>query len=42
MSPLGRKYLSVLSEVHISMQSALEFFVTIDGMKYGSLTAKYE
>jgi hypothetical protein len=42
MSPEGKKYYSVAVEVHISMQSALEFFVTVNGKKYGSLSAKYD
>jgi hypothetical protein len=42
MSPKGEKYYSVAAEVHISMHSALEFFVTVNGKKYGSLSAKYD
>ncbi|KAH7383281.1 hypothetical protein BKA66DRAFT_512128 [Pyrenochaeta sp. MPI-SDFR-AT-0127] len=41
-SPAGRKYSSITIEVNISMQSSLEFFVTVDGKKYGSLTANYD
>jgi hypothetical protein len=40
--PRGRKYFSILSEVNISMQSALEFFVTINDKKCKSVNAKYE
>jgi hypothetical protein len=41
-SPDGRKYFEIEAVVHISMQSSLEFFVTVGGKKYGSLTAQYE
>ncbi|KAH7396595.1 hypothetical protein DE146DRAFT_763611 [Phaeosphaeria sp. MPI-PUGE-AT-0046c] len=37
-----KKYLRLRAEVHISIQSSLEFFVTVDGKKYGSLTAEYD
>jgi hypothetical protein len=38
----GQQYFLIDCVVHISIQSSLEFFVTVDGEKYGSLTAKYE
>jgi hypothetical protein len=41
-SPCGRKYYELSFFVEISAQSSLEFFLTIDGKKYGSLSANYE
>lgn len=42
ISPSGQKYLTIDAQVHISMQSVLEFYVTVEGKKYGALTAKFE
>jgi hypothetical protein len=36
------KYYELSFFVEISAQSSLEFFLTIDGKKYGSLSANYE
>lgn len=41
-SPKGKLYYSIMSTINISMGSALEFFLTVGGQKYGSLTAAYE
>jgi hypothetical protein len=41
ISPDGRRYYSIDTLVHISMQSVLEFYVTVNGKKDGSLTAQY-
>jgi hypothetical protein len=38
----GRLYYSILVVVNISLQSALEFFVTVEGKKYGSVTVEYD
>jgi hypothetical protein len=38
----GRPYYNIHVEVNISLQSALEFFVTIKGKKYGSVTVEYD
>jgi hypothetical protein len=38
----GRKYYKVETVVHISLQSALEFFVTVEGEKFGSVTVNYD
>jgi hypothetical protein len=42
ISPSGRCYYRVKYEVCISMQSSLEFFVTVKGRKVGSLTVSYD
>jgi hypothetical protein len=41
-SPTGREYCEVHALVHISMQSSLEFSLTVNGKNYGSVTAKYD
>ncbi|KAI4909431.1 hypothetical protein J4E90_008128 [Alternaria incomplexa] len=41
-SASGRKYHTINSVVNISLQSTLDFFITVNGKKYGSLTARYE
>ncbi|KAF1944796.1 hypothetical protein EJ02DRAFT_452131 [Clathrospora elynae] len=41
-SSTGRKYHSADCNVNISMQGALEFFVTVKGKRYGSVTARYD
>ncbi|EUC40240.1 hypothetical protein COCMIDRAFT_109318 [Bipolaris oryzae ATCC 44560] len=41
-SPCGRQYYSIGVTVHISLQSSLEFYVTIKGKKFGSLTVSYD
>jgi hypothetical protein len=38
----GRSYYSIDVDVSISLQSALEFFVTVEGKKYGSVTVEYD
>jgi hypothetical protein len=42
ISPLGRPYFRIDSVINISMQSSLEFFVTVRGKKYGSLIVQYD
>ena len=42
LSPHGVSYYKLLLNIEISLESALEFFVTVNGMRYGSLTAIYE
>ncbi|KAI4660944.1 uncharacterized protein J4E79_005512 [Alternaria viburni] len=42
ISASGRKYYTVDCTVNISLQSSLEFFLTVGGKRYGSLTAKYD
>ncbi|KAH7396593.1 Hsp70 family protein [Phaeosphaeria sp. MPI-PUGE-AT-0046c] len=37
----GRRYYSLGFEVEISVQSSLEFSFVVDGVRYGSVTAKY-
>jgi hypothetical protein len=37
----GRRYHRISYDVEISIQSALEFSFTINGKKYGSITAEY-
>jgi len=34
-------YFSLSFDVQIAVQSALEFSLTVNGAKYGSVTAKY-
>ncbi|EUC31458.1 hypothetical protein COCCADRAFT_38444 [Bipolaris zeicola 26-R-13] len=41
-SPCGRQYYSINVTVHISLQSSLNFYVTIKGKKFGSLTVSYD
>lgn len=41
-SPCGRQYYSINVTVHISLQSSLDFYVTIKGKKFGSLTVSYD
>lgn len=41
-APDGRMYYSIETVICISMQSSLEFYITIDGKKCGSVKAKYE
>lgn len=41
-SPGGGLYHRLNYDVEISLQSSLEFSLTIDGVKYGSLTATYD
>ncbi|EOA92058.1 uncharacterized protein SETTUDRAFT_86462 [Exserohilum turcica Et28A] len=41
-SSSGRKYYSVDCTVNISLQSALDFFITVKGKKLGSLTVSYD
>ena len=41
-NPAGRHYNSIYAQVHISMQSSLEFFVTVNGKRYGTVHAAYE
>lgn len=38
----GRSYYELTCNVEISIQSALEFSVSVQGKRYGSLTAAYE
>jgi hypothetical protein len=38
----GRSYYSIDVDVNISLQSALEFFITVKGKKYGSVTVEYD
>ncbi|KAF5852971.1 hypothetical protein GGP41_001526 [Bipolaris sorokiniana] len=40
-SPSGRMYYSAKVTVNISLQSCLEFYVTVKGKKFGSLTISY-
>ena len=41
-SPSGRMYYSIAIVVNISLQSSLEFFVTVNGQKYDTVTVEYE
>jgi hypothetical protein len=38
----GRAYYSIRCTINISLQSGLEFFVTVGGKKYGSVTVDYK
>jgi hypothetical protein len=38
----GEMYYHLDTLVHISMQSTLEFYLTVGGKKYGSVTAQYD
>ena len=40
-SPSGSMYYKLFFDVELSVQSALEFSVSVNGKKYGSVTAKY-
>jgi hypothetical protein len=42
IGPNRKKYFSIHGVVHMSKQSSLEFFVTVTGKRYGSLTAYYD
>lgn len=41
-SKLGKVYCKLDATVNISVQSALQFYITVDGKKYGSLTTEYK
>jgi hypothetical protein len=41
ISPSGIPYYELAFHVEISVQSALEFSVSVDGKRYGSVTAQY-
>jgi hypothetical protein len=40
-SPAGRRYHKIHFDLEISIQSALEFSLTINGKKYAAVTAEY-
>lgn len=40
-SPSGASYHTLSFDVEISVQSALEFSLSVNGQKYGSVAAKY-
>ncbi|KAJ5062359.1 hypothetical protein J3E72DRAFT_393505 [Bipolaris maydis] len=42
ISPSGRLYYSARCTVNICLQSCLEFYVTVKGKKFGSLTVSYD
>ncbi|KAH4005899.1 hypothetical protein HBI56_097520 [Parastagonospora nodorum] len=42
LSPTGRMYRKLKFEIEISAQSSLEFFFTVNGKKYASLTANFD
>jgi hypothetical protein len=41
-TPQGRPYKRLDYDVEMSLQSSLEFSVSVKGKKYGAVTAKYE
>ncbi|KAF2830509.1 actin-like ATPase domain-containing protein [Ophiobolus disseminans] len=41
VSPTGRHYFQLCFEVEISVQSSLEYSLLVQGVRYGSVTAKY-
>jgi hypothetical protein len=41
VSPDGELYHQLRFEVEISVQSSLEFSLLVQGVRYGSVTAKY-
>ncbi|KAF1944788.1 Hsp70 family protein [Clathrospora elynae] len=42
VNPIGETYFHVKTLVHISMQSTLDFYITVNGKKCGSIAAQYE
>lgn len=40
-SPSGKAYFTLAFELGILVQSAMEFSMSVNGIKYGSVTAKY-
>jgi hypothetical protein len=42
MSPLGRTYVELDFEIELFVQSSLEMYLTVDGKRYGTLTAAFE
>jgi hypothetical protein len=40
-SPSGARYQILSFDVKIAVQSALEFSMSVNGVEYGSVTAKY-
>ncbi|KAI4698491.1 hypothetical protein J4E81_005714 [Alternaria sp. BMP 2799] len=42
ISASGQRYYTADCTVNISLQSSLEFFITVKGKRYGSLIAKYD